>query len=111
MKLEGAGAALAAESRRTALERPTRQELPELPLDELREADSFAGLRRRAQEGLQVFADDLMEPGVLGVTRSIQGLGTRHSPGYRARGAAHMPKDRYTIAPAPGADATNWLLS
>jgi hypothetical protein len=105
------GAALTAEARKAVLECATRQELPELLLDELREADSFAGLRRRAQEGLQVFADDLMEHGVLGVTRSIQGLDTRHSPGYRARGAAHMPKDRYTMAPAPGAAARNSLLS
>ena len=105
------GAALAAKARKAVLERATRQELPELPLDELREADPLAGLRGLAQKGFQMLADDLMEHGMLGVTRPIHGLDTRHSPGYRARGAAHMPKDRYTIAPASGADATNSLLS
>ena len=60
----------------TVLEHPTRQELTELPFDELREADTLAGLRRRAQEGLQVLADDLMEHGVLRVTGPIHWLDT-----------------------------------
>ena len=83
------------------LEHPTRQELPELPFDELREADALARLRRRAQEGLQVLADDLMEHGVLGVARPIHGLDTCHSPGYRVRGAAQMPTDGYALSGAP----------
>jgi hypothetical protein len=40
------------------LEHATRQELTELPFDELREADTLAGRRRSAQEGLQVLADE-----------------------------------------------------
>jgi hypothetical protein len=76
--LEGAPATSEA---REPLEHPIRQELPELPLDEPRQAATLAGLRRLAQEGLQVLADDLMEHGVLGVARSIHGLDTCHSPG------------------------------
>lgn len=99
------GAALAAKARNAVLERATRQELPELPLDELREADPLAGLRGLAQEGLQMLADDLMEHGVLGVTRSIHGLNTRHSSGYRARSGAPMPRDGYARSRPP--DVTN----
>ncbi len=50
------GAALTAEASKPVLEHPTRQELPELPLDELREADALASRRRLAPEGLQVAA-------------------------------------------------------
>jgi hypothetical protein len=64
-----AGAVLALKTRHTGLEHAARQELTELALDELREACPVAGLRHRAQEGLQVLGDDLMEHGVLGVTR------------------------------------------
>jgi hypothetical protein len=74
-------AVLAAKPRRAALEYAARQELPELALDELREAHAVAGLDRRAQERVQVFGDDLMEHGVLGVSRAIHGLGTRHPSG------------------------------
>ena len=95
------GAALTAKARKAALERATRQELPELPLDELRQADPLASLRGRAQEGLQVLGDDLMEHGVLGVTRSIHGLGTRHSSGYRAPSRAPMPTDGYARCRGP----------
>jgi len=84
-----AGAALASKTRHAALEHAARQELPELALDELREAGSVAGLRRRTQEGLQVLGDDLMEHGVLGVTGpvdlSLKGhvpqVGSRRRPG------------------------------
>ena len=89
------GAALTAKARKAVLQHATRQELPELPLDELREADPLASLRGLAQEGFQVLADDLMEYGVLGVTRSIHGLCTRHSSGYCARSRAPMPIDGY----------------
>ena len=85
------------------IEHPTRQELPELALDELRQADPPAGLRGRAQEGLQMLADDLMEHGVLGVSRAIHGLGTRHSSGYRASSGTPMPTDGYARPRAPGA--------
>ena len=75
--------------RHAALEHAAHQELPELPLDELRQARSVAGLRRRAQEGLQVERDDLVEHGVLGVTgpvdRALEGhgpqVGSRRRPG------------------------------
>ena len=80
---------LAPKPRRAVLEHAARQELPELALDELRQARPVAGLRHRAQEGLQVCGDDLMEHGVLGVSgpvdRSLEGhgpqLGSRRRPG------------------------------
>jgi hypothetical protein len=62
----------------------------------------LAGPRRRAQEGLPVLANDLMEHGVLGVTRAIHGLNTRHSSGYRAHKGAPMPTDGYADTPGPG---------
>ena len=84
-----AGAVLAPKPRHAALEHAARQELPELALNELRQARGVAGLRRRAQEGLQGERDDLVEHGVLGVTgpidRSLQGhgpqVGSRRRPG------------------------------
>ena len=88
-------AALAAKAGKATLKHATHQELPELSLDELREAHPGARLRGLAQEGLQMLADDPMEHGVFGVTRSIHGLGTRHSPGYRACEDAPMPTDGY----------------
>jgi len=61
------------------LDQAARQELPELALDELRQARAVAGLRHRAQEGLQVLGDDLVEHGVRGITgpvdRSLEGHG------------------------------------
>ena len=91
-----ARAALALKARHAALEHAARQELPELALDELREAHAIARLHRRAQEGLQMLGDNLMENGVLGVSRAIHGLGTRHPSGYRASSGAPMPRDGYT---------------
>ena len=105
------GTALAAKPRNAALERAARQELPELPLDELREAGSFASLRRCAQEGLQMLADDLMEHGVLGVSRAIHGLCTGHSPGCRASSGAPMPTEGSARSRAPGAtDVTTGVM-
>jgi len=83
------GAALAPKPRHAVLDHAARQELPELALDELRQARPVAGLRRRAQEGLQVERDDLVEHGVLGVTgpvdRALEGhgpqVGSRRRPG------------------------------
>ena len=74
-------AALALEPRHTGLVHPAQQELPELALDELRQARAVAGLRHRAQEGLQMFGDHLMEHGVLGVPRTIHGRDTSHPSG------------------------------
>ena len=45
-----AGATLAPESRHAVLEHAARQELPELALDELRQARAVAGFRHRVQE-------------------------------------------------------------
>jgi hypothetical protein len=73
-----ARAALAPKPRHAGLEHPAEQKLPELALDELRETYSVAGLRHRAQEGLQVLGDHLMEHGVLGVSRTIHGRQTSH---------------------------------
>jgi hypothetical protein len=96
------GAALTLKPRNATLERATRQKLPKLPLHELRQAGPLAGPRRRAQEGLQVLANDLMEHGVLGVTRAIHGPNTRHSSGYRAHKGAPMPTDGYADTPGAG---------
>ncbi len=76
-----ARATLALKPRHAVLEHAARQELPELALDELRQARAVAGLRHRAQEGLQVQRDDLMEHGVLGVSRAIHGRDTSHASG------------------------------
>jgi len=63
------------------LEYAARQELPELALDELRQARAVAGLRHRRQEGLQVLGDDLVKHGVLGVSWAIHGRDTSHASG------------------------------
>ncbi len=76
-----ARAALALKARHAGLVHPAQQELPELALDELRQARAVAGLRHRAQEGLQMFGDDLVEHGVLGVARTIHGRDASHTPG------------------------------
>jgi len=76
-----ARAALALKARHAGLVHPAQQELPELALDELRQARAVAGLRHRAQEGLQVFGDHLMEHGVLGVSRAIHGRDASHASG------------------------------
>ncbi len=84
-----ARAALAPKPRHAVLEHAARQELPELALDELRQARPVAGLRHRAQEDLQVLGDDLMEHGVLGVAGPVDHLlegygpqvGSRRRPG------------------------------
>jgi len=76
-----ARATLALKPRHAVLEHAARQELPELALDELRQARAVAGLRHRTQEGLQVQRDDLMEHGVLGVSRAIHGRDTSHASG------------------------------
>jgi hypothetical protein len=74
-----ARAALASKPRHAVFEHAARQKLPELALDELRQARVVAGLRQRAQEDLQVLGDDLVEHGVLGgagpVDRSLEGHG------------------------------------
>ena len=85
------GAALAATARNAVLARGTRQELPELPLDEVRQAGPLAGLHRRAQEGLEVLGDDLMEHGVLGVARTIRGLCTCHPLGTARAAVRQCP--------------------
>ncbi len=76
-----ARAALALKPRHAGLEHPAQQELPELALDELRQAHAVAGLRHRVQESLQVERNDLMEHGVLGVSRAIHGRDTSHASG------------------------------
>jgi len=73
--------ALAPKARDAVLEDPARQELPELAFDERRQAVAVPRLRHRGQEGIQVFGDDLMEHGVLGVSGAIHGRDTRHAPG------------------------------
>jgi hypothetical protein len=58
------------------LEYTARQELPELALHELRQARAVAGRRHRIQDG-----DDLVEHGVLGVSRTIHGRDTSNVSG------------------------------
>jgi len=76
-----ARATLALKPRHAGLEHAAEQELPELALDELWQAHAVAGLRHRAQEGLQVCGDKLVEHGVLGVSRAIHGRDTSHASG------------------------------
>ena len=90
-----APAALALKPRHARLEHPAQQELPELPLDELRQPCPIPRRRRRAQERLQMLPDHLMQHGVLGVSRTIQGHHASHAPAYRVRRALPMPKDGY----------------
>ena len=75
-----APASLALKSRHARLEHPAQEELPELALDEPRQACPVARLRRRVQERLQMLADHLMQHGVLGVSRTIQGHHAFHAP-------------------------------
>ena len=76
-----AAAALALKPRHAGLVHATQQKLPELALDELRQARAVAHRRHRGQEGLQVLGDDLMKHGVLGVSRTIHGHDTSHASG------------------------------
>jgi hypothetical protein len=76
-----ARAALGLKPRHARLEHAAQQELPELALDELRQACAVASLRHRTQEGLQVLGDCLMKHGVLGVSRTIHGRDTSHPSG------------------------------
>ena len=74
-----ARAPLALKPRHAGLVHPAEQELPELALHELRQPRAIAGLRHRAQEGLQMFGDHLMQHGVLGVSRTIHGRDASHA--------------------------------
>jgi len=85
------GATLTLRASKTTLERAAHQELPELPLDELRQAGPLAGPHRRAQESLEVLGDDLMEHGVLGVARTIRGLCTCHPLGTARAAVRQCP--------------------
>jgi hypothetical protein len=76
-----ARAALALKPCHAGLVHPAQQELPELALDELWQARPVARLRHRAQERLQMLGDDLVEHGVLGVSRTIHGRDTSHASG------------------------------
>ena len=66
--------------RHTVFEHAARQELPELPLDELRQARPVAGRRHHLQEGLQVERDDLVEHAVLGVAGPVDRSLKAHGP-------------------------------
>jgi hypothetical protein len=76
-----APAALALKARHAALEHAAQQEVPELALHELRQAHAVASFRHRAREGLQMLGDDLVQHGVLGVSRAIHGRNTSHASG------------------------------
>ena len=95
-------AALALKPRHTSLEDTAEQELPELALHELRQPRAVAGLRHRAQERLQMLGDDLMQHGVLGVSRAIRGRATFHASGVaRPRGPAYAARWIRRLRPDP----------
>jgi hypothetical protein len=75
-----APAALALKACHAGLEHAAQQELPQLALDELWQAGPVARLRCRVQKRLQMLADHLMQHGVLGVSRTIQGHHAAHAP-------------------------------
>jgi hypothetical protein len=60
---------------------PTREELAELLLDEAGQPMSVAPVGGFLQEGLQMFADDGVEDGVLAVAGLIRAMGMRHALG------------------------------
>ena len=60
---------------------PAREELAELLLDEAGQAVSVAAVGGFPEEGLQMFADDGVKHGVLGVARLIRAMGMRHALG------------------------------
>jgi hypothetical protein len=62
-------------------EDPAREELAELLRDEAGQAASAAPVGGFSEEGLQIFADDGVEDGVLGVAGLIRGMGMRHALG------------------------------
>jgi len=76
-------APLASESRQAVLEHAARQELPELALDEVRQARAVAGLRHRA--GRASLGDDLVEHGVLGVAGPVGPSPEGHGSQVRSR--------------------------
>src|SRR5260370_39733080 len=75
-----AHAALAPKPRHAVFEHAARQKLPELALDELRQARAVAGPRHRAQEGLQVLRDDPAEHRARGITAPVHLSLERHGP-------------------------------
>jgi len=76
-----ARAALALKRRHAGLVHAAQQELPELALDEPRQARPVAGLRHRGQEGVQMLGDHLVQHGILGVSRTIRGRDASHPSG------------------------------
>jgi hypothetical protein len=89
-----AGAALAPKPRHAALEHAARQELPELALDELREAHPIPS-RRRSQEGLQVLGNDLMEHCMLRVAGPVDRW-EGHAPTWGQGADRDNARERYT---------------
>jgi hypothetical protein len=60
---------------------PAREELAELLLDAAGQAVFVAPVGGFPQEGLQRFADDGVQDGVLGVAGLIRAMGMRHALG------------------------------
>lgn len=60
---------------------PAREELAELLLDEAGQAVSVTRVGGLVQEGLQMFADDGVADGVLGVARMTRAMEMRHAFG------------------------------
>jgi len=100
-------AILAPNAREASAERSTRQELPELALDEPGKPAAVGAIGGLAQEGFQVLADDAMEDGAL----RIPGLIRRDTHGRRAsearavRGAVR----RTALLPLMGGRTATWI--
>lgn len=75
------GAVGAAQPREAVGQGPAREELAELLLNEAGQPVAVAPVGGLPQEGLQMFADDGVEDGVLGVARLIRAMGMRHALG------------------------------
>jgi len=75
------GAVGAPQPREAVGQDPAREELAELLLDEAGQAVSVASVGGFPQEGLQMFADDGVEDGVLGVAGLIRAKGMVHALG------------------------------
>jgi hypothetical protein len=61
-------------------------------LDEAGQAVAVAAVRDFPQEGLQMFADDGVEDGVLGVAGLIRAMGMRHALGSPCREWRQCPE-------------------
>jgi len=86
-------AVAAAKPREPAGERATPQKVPELLLDEPRQAFSVAQTRGLRAEGLEVIAHDLVERGLRGTPRFVGRRGRGHSKPKSGRRASDRSEE------------------